>query len=153
LKLFREINKLGDRILYFDTDSIIFVSKEGEYEPELGDFLGQFTNEIDKSEGNFIEEFVSAGPKNYSYKLDTGVTHCTVKGFTLNHVAAQQISFESIKSIVCGNHAEKIQIEQNKFSRNKHTWNVKTESIFKLYGFVYDKRVIVDDLKTLPYGF
>ena len=153
LKLFREINRLGDRILYFDTDSIIFVSREGEYEPELGDFLGQFTNEIDKSKGNYIEEFVSAGPKNYSYKLDTGVTNCTVKGFNLNHVASTQITFESIKSIVCGDHARKIKIEQLKFSRDKHTWNVSTDSIFKLYGFVYDKRVIVDDLKTLPFGF
>ena len=39
LKLFREMNKLGDRVLYCDTDSIIFNTRPGEYTPELGIFL------------------------------------------------------------------------------------------------------------------
>jgi hypothetical protein len=29
---------------------------------------------------------------------------------------------------------------------------VQCEKIKKEYGFVYNKRVIVDDFKTLPYG-
>ena len=40
LRLYDEIDKLGDRVLYFDTDSIIFVSRPGEYEPVLGNFWG-----------------------------------------------------------------------------------------------------------------
>ena len=48
--------KLGQRVLYFDTDSIFFISRPGEYEPKLGDFLGEFTNEINPSEGDFIQE-------------------------------------------------------------------------------------------------
>jgi hypothetical protein len=42
----------------FNTDSIIFISNENHYEPELADYLGKFTNEL--KGGNFIEEFVSA---------------------------------------------------------------------------------------------
>ena len=74
LRLYNEIDKLGTRCLYFDTDSIIFISRPGEYEPKLGNYLGEFTNEIDPKDGNYIVEFVSAGPKNYAYLLDTGVT-------------------------------------------------------------------------------
>ena len=73
LKLYREIALLGDRCLYFDTDSIIFISRPGEYEPELGSFLGEFTDELTcgsigcEEKGctkeHYITEFVSAGPK------------------------------------------------------------------------------------------
>ena len=68
LKLYNEIEKLGKRVLYFDTDSIIYVSTDNlnEYDPTIGEYLGDLTNEIDESDGNFIVEFVSAGPKNYA---------------------------------------------------------------------------------------
>ena len=84
LHLYSELKKLDRRVLYFDTDSIIFISRPGDYEPILGNYLGQFTNEI--SEGKYIQEFVSAGPKNYAYKYDNGIKHCTIKGFTQNYL-------------------------------------------------------------------
>ena len=34
------------RILYFDTDSVIFVSRPGVIDPPTGDFLGDLTNEL-----------------------------------------------------------------------------------------------------------
>ena len=46
MHLYEELFKIDDRILYFDTDSIIFILKNNLYEPELADYLGKFTNEI-----------------------------------------------------------------------------------------------------------
>ena len=63
LKLFKLLTKLGKRVLYFDSDSVIFVS--GLWEPELGDFLGDLTNEIDGDD--YIIEGVFPGPKNYAF--------------------------------------------------------------------------------------
>jgi hypothetical protein len=153
LKLYKYMDLLGERCLYVDTDSIIYVSKPGEYDPPLGDYLGEFTNEIDAKEGNYIDEFVSAGPKNYAYKLDTGITHCTVKGFTLNHIASLSINYDSIKNIVCEDRTKKLNVRQVKFTRNNKLWEIYTENIDKLYGFVYDKRILYDNLTTKPYGF
>lgn len=156
LKLYNELLKIGKRVLYFDTDSIISISREGEYTPTLGDYLGEFTNEIDPSEGDYIVEFVSAGPKNYAYKLNTGVTHCVVKGFNLNFIASTKIHFDSIKEIVCDeSHRlfKTICVDQLKFTRSKYTWEIETNIISKKYKFVYDKRVLLPDLTTLPYGF
>ena len=60
------------------------------------------------------------------------------------------LNFDSIKDLVLDNRSEKINIDQLKFKRDKHTWNVYTEIIEKQYGFVYDKRIIKDVLSTLP---
>lgn len=153
LKLFFELEKLGDRVLYFDTDSIIYKKIPGLYEPKIGDYLGEFTNEIDPSEGNEIIEFVSCGPKNYSYKLDTGVTHCKVKGFTLNYTASKLIDFDRMKRIVLEDNSITTEVEQKMIVRNKKEWSLKTKTQSKIYRLVYDKRVIQDDLTTLPYGY
>jgi hypothetical protein len=153
LKLYSHMELLGPRCLYVDTDSMIYVAKINEYDPPLGDYLGELTSEIDPKEGNYIEEFVSAGPKNYAYKLDSGITHCTVKGFTLNHIASLTINYDSIKNIVCDNREKKFTVKQLKFTRDNKEWEINTENIDKMYGFVYDKRILNNDLSTLPYGY
>lgn len=153
LKLYEELKKIGERVLYFDTDSIVYISKPGLYDPTLGDYLGEFTDEIKKKGASHIVEFVSAGPKNYAYKLDNGKTSCTVKGFTLNHISSLSINYDTIKNTVLNNRDKKIEVKQLKFTKDKIDWNIKTDVISKLYGFVYDKRVLLDSFYTLPYGY
>ena len=147
---YKELEKIDRRVLY-DTDSIIYISRPAEYEPQLGNYLGQFTNEI--ADSLYIEEFVSAGPKNYAYKLNNGKTHCTIKGFTQNHLTSLQLTDDAIKDIVCENREKKITVDQIKFVKNKKEWNIKTKIEKKNYGFVYDKRVLFEDLSTLPFGY
>ena len=60
LKLYGVLDQLQERVLYYDTDSVIFVSKPGEPEPPLGPYLGQLTNEL---KDGYITTFVSGGPK------------------------------------------------------------------------------------------
>jgi hypothetical protein len=153
LKLYSELEKLDRRVLYFDTDSIIYKKDSTSYEPEIGDFLGEFTNEIDPSEGNEIVEFVSAGPKNYAYRLDTGISHCKVKGFSLNYEASKLIDFDKIKQIVSKDRELKEHVKQNTIVRNKKDWSLKTKNNLKVYQLVYDKRIILSDLTTIPYGY
>ena len=61
LKLYSVMDNMSDRVLYDEIDSIIFVSRPGDWVPPLGDFLGELTSELDPSD--HIVEFVSAGPK------------------------------------------------------------------------------------------
>ena len=47
IKLWTEMNKLGDRVVYHDTDSIIFSVKDcHQYMPPLGKYLGDLTDEL-----------------------------------------------------------------------------------------------------------
>ena len=65
LHLYKDLEKLGERALYCDTDSIVFTHQAGQYTPQLGNFLGEWTNEI--APGERMVEFTTCGPKNYSY--------------------------------------------------------------------------------------
>lgn len=60
------MERLQERVLYIDTDSLIYVVREGETPLELGNYLGDLTDELG---GDTIQEFVASGPKSYTYKI------------------------------------------------------------------------------------
>ena len=151
LDLYKEMEKLGDRLLYVDTDSLFYRWKPKQYKPVLGRFLGDLTNEL--KSGEFITCFISAGPKNYSYITNKSKENITVKGFRLSHSVQKHINFESVKNMVLKDQNKIIRVSQLKFSRSKTDWSVTTSSIDKDYGFCYDKRIILSDLSTIPYGY
>jgi hypothetical protein len=47
LKLYSVLEQLDRRVLYFDTDSVIYVWKDGEWEPPTGSYLGDLTDKLD----------------------------------------------------------------------------------------------------------
>ncbi|XP_071964130.1 uncharacterized protein [Antedon mediterranea] len=154
LKLYELLEKLQERVLYYDTDSVIFVSKPGVWDPPLGDYLGQLTTEVDPKDGKYIESFVSGGPKNYAYKLDTGKTVCKVKGFTLNFTNAQKINFDTVSNMVRGIGPNTIKtVEKNRITRKPKTRKIVNETSTKDYRIVYDKRIIIENYRTVPYGY
>lgn len=74
LKLYEYLELLDRRVLYYDTDSCIYVSSGDpeEYEPRTGNFLGDMTDELESyGHGSYIESFVSGGPKFYAYVVRT----------------------------------------------------------------------------------
>jgi hypothetical protein len=155
LKLYGVLDQLQERVLYYDTDSVIFVSKSNEPEPPLGPYLGQLTNEL--KEG-YITTFISGGPINYCYKTSTGKVETKVRGITLNCSAQQKVNFDVIRSLVY-RHAKcnvtgKVTVDiPLKITRNAKDKNIETKRMKKDYRIVYDKRLIIDDYKTLPYGY
>ena len=50
LKLYSALETLQQRVLYYDTDSVIYKWRPGQVEIPLGVFLGEFTDEV---EGEF----------------------------------------------------------------------------------------------------
>uniref|UniRef100_A0ABM5FYK9 DNA-directed DNA polymerase n=1 Tax=Pogona vitticeps TaxID=103695 RepID=A0ABM5FYK9_9SAUR len=158
LELYKLLEKLQDRVLYHDTDSVIFVQREGEWNPPLGDYLGDLTSEIPT--GLHIKEYVAAGPKTYGYKLSDGKACLKVKGITLNVANCEKINFDSLKELVFTHALDKqdsttreIVVQQPGIVRDKHQWLIHTKLLRKTQKVVYDKRVITEGFKTLPYGY
>lgn len=107
LKLYSYLEPLDKRVLYYDTDSCIYLSSgtAGEYEPPLGNLLGEMTDELkDYGPNSFIKRFVSGGPKFYGYMVQKAdgkeLTTCKVKGIGLNFKNGEKINFDSICKLV-----------------------------------------------------
>jgi hypothetical protein len=73
LELFKVLHKLQENVLYYYTDSVIYVEDlaKGRY-LETGKYLGEMTDELSdpKCTEKWIEQFSSAGPKSYSYRTN-----------------------------------------------------------------------------------
>ena len=151
LMLYDKLDYLNEKVLHFDTESIIYAD-DNTKNIEKGDMLGDMTDEIS---GKGISSFVSTGPKLYSFKYSDDEQKSAIKGFTLNHENNNLLNHDSLSKIVKRQIREVTIVNENKITRkNCEIVNKYCEKIFK---FGYDKRVIkhVDEnhIDTLPYGY
>ncbi|XP_055388005.1 uncharacterized protein LOC129616406 [Condylostylus longicornis] len=158
--LYNEITKIGKNLLYCDTDSMIFVQHtDNEYDLKTGTLIGDLTNEFTSYGKNvYGTEFVSTGPKSYSYRYynpDTDkygeVVKC--KGITSNKNGTS-LNFEHMKQIVTDPFGSNnlYFVTPNKIKRKKH-FHVTSEDEKKKFGFTFTKRACRDNFETIPYGF
>ena len=93
LRLYSVMEQLGRRALYTDTDSIIYVHKRGEWNPDTGDFLGDFKDEYPHKE---LTQYVGLGAKNYAIRFADSTSERKVRGFTLNYQTSRLIDFDTM---------------------------------------------------------
>ena len=159
LRLYAALDMLQERVLYTDTDSVIFSSLPHEINPPLDDFLGDFKDEL--GEDDFITEFASGGPKNYGYLTKKEKEECKVRGISLNSEGVKQLNYQVLRQNVL----DEIQrpLEKTRQTdiykpyhivRNSKDYSLATVAQTKKYQLVYEKRVIDQDtFKTYPYGY
>ena len=63
LKLYEYLSKLGDSVMYCDTDSVMYIQNEDEPpKVKTAYYLGDLTDELEEFvSGSYIEVFVSGG--------------------------------------------------------------------------------------------
>ena len=155
LKLYNELDLLGDRVMYFDTDSIIYVDIDDPNVHNIpdGKFLGDWECE---TKGMPIHEFVSIAPKSYGYKYydEEGVLHveCKFKGFTLNCENRKKINFDTMKALVDGE-LDEITTNNMRFDKDVKTGVITTTNMRKTAKMHYKKRQRVGPYGTLPFGY
>ena len=165
LKLWRIMNRLGNRVMYHNTDSVIYMSYPGQWKPPTGKYLGDLANELaclqtgcsGCSTGCWIVEFVSCGAKNYAYRLNTGEVVCKVQGFSLNFSASQVVNLNSMKEALhawkeVDTYSEMVTLKTMSM-RDKLTAIVYTYMMPKHYGVMYNKWVVMEDFSTFTYGY
>ena len=155
LKLYDLLDLLQERILYYDTDSVVYVHEPGKPEPPLGDYLGDLTDELD---GDYITTFISGGPKNYAYVTNNDKRVTKVRGITLDYATTKKLNPEVMRSLVhlhVNCHVQgKVTVDiPFKITRDKKKKKIITKRMKKDYRVVYNKRVVTDNYGTVPYGY
>jgi hypothetical protein len=156
LKLYEALELLGDRVLYFDTDSCIYIDRLGQPYPVIeGDRLGAWTDEHPEDK---ILSFASGGPKNYGYEYrdNQGEVHteCKVKGLTLNYRTSQVVNFGVLKEALQSGQDRNFKVTTNEPHKivRLPTHQIVSRPLEKVYQIVYQKRVRLPNHFTLPYG-
>ena len=155
LRLFDVLSKLGEDVLYYDTDSVIYISRKStrHLEPTLGNYLGDLTDEL--PHGRYITEFVSTGPKSYAYRDNAGATTIKFKGIAESVYNVQRVNFESMlqcvedaRYCVSGEDGPK-----NMLFKIDQWGKIRTQYQMKVFRMVYEKRFIGAQYKTYPFGY
>ena len=158
LRLYSILERLGTRAVYCDTESVIYVASSAGRPPiECGDRLGNMTNEL--GPGEYIDEFVSGGPKNYAYKVmksdGSTKTVCKVRGITLNYTTSQIVNFETIREIVLNwTQRDVVHTAKNiKIKRDRDGPFVVSQPEDKRHNITFFKCRRIDGNDLLPFGY
>lgn len=94
LMLYNHLDKLGERVLMCDTDSIKYTFEEGGYDIKQGDCLGDWEDEGDSC------EFVALCPKSYGQKGMDGKSWFKCKGVNLKRSHGDIFNFDVAKKVL-----------------------------------------------------
>ena len=98
LKLYELLERLQEKVFFFNTDYIVSVSPTGEHliTPDTTGNFGEWKSELPPDD--YFVESVSAGPKMYAMKSFSGKRDvCKSKGCSLQYANQQIYNFESLK--------------------------------------------------------
>ena len=163
LKLYDLLSKLGDRVCYFDTDSVFWIDRNNtaDYVPPLDNFLGDLTSELPP--GRHITKFACGGPKNYSYVMDdfdkSGKrSKCVIKGVSMKFSNCKLVTFDKMSDkiehyIKTGESTPETFFQTDSHFYRAPDFKIYMRDLTKQYKISYDKRVIVDHYNTVPYGY
>ncbi|XP_057335107.1 uncharacterized protein LOC130673909 [Microplitis mediator] len=155
LKLYSYLEYLDRQVLYYDTDSVIYVS-DGSRDLPTGDFLGDLTDELEGyGEGSYISSFVSGGPKVYAYivqKPDGATAECCkLKGVRLNAETSELVNYNTVHFLVVDN-VDSFNINYTSIRRDQYH-QVLTQKETKIIRATGPKRRRLGESDSLPYGY
>jgi hypothetical protein len=138
LKLYSVLEVLQKKVLYFDTDSVIY--KGEQVIPESKE-LGCWELESE------LDEFVAIAPKSYAYR-SKGVEVVKSKGFSTD------ITFDNYKEIVDTHfdpNAGDCSYAIDSFYMKRTAEGIKNTRLIKKLSFIYNKRKIISVDETVPF--
>ena len=166
LKVIDEIELIPRRIMYMDTDSVIFSYKNGDIKPATGDYLGNLTDEIikDYGENAICTKFCSLGPKVYAMEIlsensPQPFVPIKVKGISLTEKVLDLVNFKTFITLAkefVENEGDVIKCQEIKLPqmqiRPTKLQTIETKYFEKIFRTMSEKRRIIGN-DTLPFGY
>ena len=156
LQLWEQLHKLGDRVLMYDTDSIVYVRDPDLYNIPTGSLLGDWETEKESKIG--IKEFIGLGPKSYAFNLANGQEVIKLKGISQKRGTSKIVCFENLRKMVARSFEtgieQVLQIPQTKFQYTM-TKGIQTHSFLKELSFsIHNQKGVVGEDKVIyPAGY
>jgi len=153
LRLYKELYKLDKRVIYCDTDSIIYEYDKSKYNVEEGDCLGQWELE----ENGNLKEVYALAPKTYGYTSLDGEQKYKCKGITLSYGNKTHFTYNKLKTLITGDsdgNREKIVTYSDDFIKDNKTGIIYTKQNVPKdtnYNKEHFKRIFNDDGTSKPF--
>ena len=114
IRLYEMLDKLGDKVLYYDTDSIVYIDN-GTNKIETGCMLGEWTDELGNDK--YITSWLAGASKDYGYILNDSSVHGKVKGFKMSYQSETVLNFEERMKITGETNYFDVEINQFKIEK------------------------------------
>jgi hypothetical protein len=157
--LFKQMKKIattpGCHLLYTDTDSVIFAHPTNVIPVKVGHLLGQLSDEYPDYK---ILEFASAGNKQYGLRMIHEETMqekfvLKIRGITLDQQTCRKLHYDVFREDIIKNYGvHSVQLDYHRISVDKFS-RVVTSHQTKTYRAIYEKGIITQDLRVLPFGY
>jgi hypothetical protein len=149
LRLMKALHRVGKRALYCDTDSIVYVEKEGEDTIPLGNYFGDWT---DDTKGDPIVEFVALCPKTYACRHRSGKVKVKAKGFKIGGHSKHVLNLENYKKLLdLEDDAENTTRQERFFRRDNKRKVVMSVPWSSSYEAPCTRKDSYDSLKIIGY--
>ena len=158
LRLYEALELLDKRVLYFDTDSIIFTHLPGQTSPPLRRLPGRFQERtrVGRCHSGILLRWTKEllGTRRAPVK-----TVCKVRGFSLNVQGREQLNYEILRDNILAELerplAAPTRVAQlHTITRDAKGYTLHARPSHKDYRLVFSKRML-DPItaKTYPYGY
>lgn len=160
LRLYKEMDALGERVIYSDTDSIIFLYDPTKYNTPIKGGLGNWTAETKSP----IVEVICPLSKTYAYlteedkKKRKSQTDLKFKGVSQNYTNDKTINFNALKNTVLNQTGQKLVAQKTDFVKNNKEGTIYVKESVKENDLTYNKRQVLpydsqaNVIRTLPFG-
>ena len=137
------------------------MSVPGQPEPELGQYLGEMTDQLaeDFGEGSYCTEFISGGAKNYAYRvaikgdLNNIATVIKVRGISINSSCNEVVTFERLKEMVLSDTNMSTTVKIPTQIARLPGWRIVSRPSTKKWQVCLNKRRRIDKDRTVPFGY
>ncbi|KAE8738536.1 hypothetical protein FOCC_FOCC015980 [Frankliniella occidentalis] len=161
LLLYKYLDIVGERALYHDTDSVCFLSVPGQPEPEIGQYLGDMTDQLadEFGDGSYIQEFISAGCKNYGMSVVIRgdpkdiKTIVKVRGISINTSCDNVVTFDRLRDMVLSDEKKLTTVNIPSQIARIPGWRIVTRDATKTWRVCLTKRRRISGGRTVPYGY
>ena len=96
---------------------------------------------------------MSGGAKNYAYEMKNGKCVCKIRGFTLNVRNSVKLNMSVMSDLIVQKDFNSTVAICNPNAIKRFNGKLMSKVDVKKYKLVYDKRVLKEDMTTVPFGY